>query len=140
MAGNSDDILGQVMGRSGPRLVVDNEKPGYQAWDEDRSGRAERLFIHYMAAKPQLVGSFPISHMGEVYSPDHKRIIIAFSNSALVIRGRNLTKLVEMLDAGKVRALRHFHPDQYQEPDDGEPLITSIRRESMAAALGGGDG
>lgn len=103
--------------------VETDDDNGYRAYTEERSRRAGRLRINFNDGS---VTIFSYSYLLEVNSTSHQYLSLCFSTAVVNVKGRNLTKLLDLLLDDRIRELHPFKPDQYPEPEAGEPLIIQI--------------
>ena len=128
--------------RRGNRPVLQNgnstatpDKEPYQALTKAR-GRQMRLRTHGRDGEIRLYG---YSYLVEVVAlPASKMISLVFTNCVLTILGDNLFKgssdspsLIELIQDDQVRSLHWFDPAQYQQPGEGELVITEFRRQTF---------
>jgi hypothetical protein len=98
----------------------DNE---YRAFTEERSRRAGRLRINFSDGS---VTIFSYGYLLEVNSTSHQYLSLCFSTAVVNVKGRHLTKLLDLLLDDRIRELHPFRPDRHPEPEAGEPVITQI--------------
>lgn len=118
----------------GPQLAVNNDNEPYCAYIESRTGRAESLLI-YFSRKADDVGVYLLSHMTEIRSPNHQHLVMSFGTAAIIMKGRNLTKIALLMHERKLHTLQPYHPERFSEPTEGEPIITMMKRASLTDAL-----
>lgn len=74
------------------------------------------------------------AYLMEVYCPSHQHLSLIFTNVVITLKGHHLDHLLEPLQESKARAIHCFNPTRYEQPEAGNPLILSIKRESLQEA------
>lgn len=104
-------------------------KTPYRAYDADApKSRVSRFLIHYPDGSLGLVA---YAYLTEAISTSHEFLTLAFTNCAVNIEGRDLTKLLGLLQEERILELHCFDPHRHEAPEDGEPVITDMERRSL---------
>ena len=125
----SDNPLSRYRRQGAPETPPVTEKPAepglkpYQAFDpQDRN---LSLDIHRV--------------LGPTYSPSYAYLLnVAYDNEYFTnfvlyytfmrveVRGKNLREVIKAIKIRKCEYIQDFHPEEYEPPREGEPVIESI--------------
>lgn len=102
--------------------------------------RVTRLRIVYADGKVSVVS---YSYLQEILYSNHQNLSLIFTSSVITLEGRNLGGILDALQDDKVRIIQCFSDRLYtEEPGGDEPVVVSIRRQSLrefGAARDGGE-
>lgn len=115
------------------RKQDDSPKTEYKAFAEDKSRTRQARFKVSFADGS--IGLFSYSYLAEVYSTSHQYVTLFFHNCMVMIEGRNLTELIDLLQDEKIRELRCYNAKYFMEPPAEDTVILKITRKSLQEVL-----
>jgi hypothetical protein len=101
----------------------------YRAFGLGAQGRGETRLKFY--EQSGLIALLSYAYLTEVVCTSSQFINLIYTNCVIILEGRNLTPLVDLLQDDKLRYVRCFDPVRYPEPATGEPVILSITRDGL---------
>lgn len=106
------------------RLANEKKNEGYRATLPAKSKREIRLSFYY--AQNDKVRLLSYSHLNEVLLTGHQWMSLIFTHTVVVLKGRNLNKLLAPLQDEQARGLVCFRPQEHGEPEAHEPCIREM--------------
>ena len=103
---------------------------GYRAVvAETGSRRVPRLRVVYPDGKMSVLS---YSYLQEILYSNHQNLSLIFTSSVITLEGRNLWGLLDHLQTDRARILQCYDAARFPEaPGEGEPVILSIKRQSL---------
>jgi hypothetical protein len=122
-------------------LAAFRQKPGGKREPETYAAfggkdRVERLRIRRamnMTRSPRYLHLHDIGYDG----PFGKTFTLYYDHMVVMVRGKNLQTVVLALENGTADFIQEYHPDLWEKPADGEPIIESI--EVVVQGVGADD-
>lgn len=112
-----------------PEELSTTGKQSYHAFGVDAPrSRLTRLMIHYHDG---VVALMSYAYLIEAVATSHQYLSLIFTNCIITLEGRNLTKMLDLLQDERVVYLQCFHSERFEKPEDGEPIITAIERQGV---------
>ncbi len=128
------NIFDQYTRKASPQEAQAAEKEGvakapYQAYDaEAPRTKVTRLLLHYPDGT---LGLMAYAYLIEAISTSHEFLSLVFTNCIITLEGRNLTKLLNLLQEERILEMYCFDPRQHEVPDADEALIIDMERRSL---------
>jgi hypothetical protein len=106
----------------------------YKAFTTGGQGRGEtRLKLVHGNG---MVTLMTYAYLVEVVSASHESISLVYTNCVIVLMGRNLMELIDLIQDEKLRALHCFNAKKYERPPVDAPVILEIKRLTLKEAFG----
>lgn len=100
--------------------------------------RLTRLRIAYADGKVSIVS---YSYLQEILYSNHQNLSLIFTSSVITLQGRNLGGVLDVLQEDRAKAIQCYSEALYtDEPSADEPVVLSIKRQSLREFGAAGDG
>jgi len=104
-------------------------KAPYQAYAADAPRtKVTRLMLRYPDGT---LGLMAYAYLIEAISTSHEFLSLVFTNCIITLEGRNLTKLLNLLQEERILEMYCFDPRQHEASDADEALIIDMERRSL---------
>lgn len=110
---------------------------GYRAIiAETGNRRVTRLRIVYPDGKLCILS---YAYLQEILYTNHQNLSLVYTSSVITLEGRNLWGLLDHLQSDRAKIIQCYSPSRYgEEPGEGEPVVLSIKRQSLREFTAGG--
>lgn len=130
------DRFSRPSGRMQLATTPEGSKAPYRFAEMDKTEKSSTLRVHYSNGDTEIVRYVYMTNV--LHQASTGSVLILFNAGGILMTGRNLYSLMEPLENERVRQVRPFDPDRHLEPEDGHPLIESIRWVPLRELTGNG--